>query len=246
MLPETLVEEIRRQLAAGATQRAVARQLAVWRGTVSLIATGKRPNYEVARRERLSKGQAEREAARAQGQVPAARCPQCGVKAVQPCRACQTRAKLQEVGLKVRAARHRGERIRQLELELKPADQERYEEVRAEKIAADRQRLTPEGAQPDWAEAEFERAKALVERIRFVCPCGQLMRGILIWRPGKPELIRFQARARHLPHLWLDTVHCPCCQRDFSKVTPEQFRAEVMATSLPTGNGKENHECPLV
>jgi len=229
MIAPWVVREIVSRLAAGATQRRVALECGVSRGTVAGIFNGTRPDYGWIREQR----EAKRQGAGSRG--PAKRCGACGAKAQKPCKACKTRKELKAVGLEVRAARHRGEQIQQLELELEPAEQARYEEVHAEKV-----RRTAEEAQPDWPEAEFESARVgpVIERIRFVCPCGQFMRAVLIWRPGKPEIIRFQARCRATCEAWLNSPHCPACHKDFSRVTPGQFRAEVMATSLPTGNGR--------
>jgi transcriptional regulator with XRE-family HTH domain len=84
MIATSVVEQIRRLLASGdLSQRAIARQLGVSRGTVNAIALGKRPE---ARR------QAERGADGFDPPVgPLRRCPDCGGLVLMPCLACRVR-----------------------------------------------------------------------------------------------------------------------------------------------------------
>jgi transcriptional regulator with XRE-family HTH domain len=248
MIADQVVEEAKRELAAGASQRAVARRLGIARTTVGCIARGTRPDYEALRAVRLA-----RQRAAATRSEPVIRCPGCGAKTRGSCIACRTRAELKAIGLEVRAARRRGERERaqRLTLNLKPGEQERYEAARAAKMAeGDGQRVN--GEDEDWPEAVCEsdeqelfgfsgRVRPIVERIRFICPCGQLLRGVLILRPGKPQIVRFQARRPTTYEAWVNVARCPRCQNDFTKITAEQFRNEVMASSLPTGDGRANH-----
>lgn len=84
MIAETMVKEIRHLLATGKlSQRTIARQLGVSRGTVNAIALGKRPDYGPDRREptdvlpRIG---------------PPRRCPGCGGKVLMPCLLCHVRA----------------------------------------------------------------------------------------------------------------------------------------------------------
>jgi len=89
MISPTVVERIRQLLREdGLSQRQIARQLGVSRGTVNAIARGKRPDYEARRRPRP-------------GDIvppsgPYVRCPICGARVQMPCLACQIRALLRE------------------------------------------------------------------------------------------------------------------------------------------------------
>jgi DNA-binding XRE family transcriptional regulator len=84
MLTPELVERIRRLLADGRmTQRGIARELRVSRGTVDAIAHGRRSNDAVQGRGwtpslETSAG-------------PIERCPGCGVRVRMPCLACRLR-----------------------------------------------------------------------------------------------------------------------------------------------------------
>ena len=100
MIRSSVVEEIQRLLRAGKlSQRKIARQVRVSRGTVGAIASQRRPDYE-ARRHR-------KEAEFEFPTGPAVRCPDCGAMTQMPCLACRVRA-LRE---KQRPA-NRGERCR--------------------------------------------------------------------------------------------------------------------------------------
>jgi hypothetical protein len=83
MISLALVEEIKRRLKGGRlSQRKIARQLGVSRGTVNAIARGKRPDYGAHKEP-------------SDGFVapsgPAVRCPGCGGKVQMPCLACRLR-----------------------------------------------------------------------------------------------------------------------------------------------------------
>jgi len=85
MIAPAVVERVRELLReANLSQRQIARQLGVSRGTVNAIARGKRPDYEARRRHRPG------------GIVPPSgpyvRCPTCGARVQMPCLACQIRA----------------------------------------------------------------------------------------------------------------------------------------------------------
>jgi DNA-binding XRE family transcriptional regulator len=87
MIAAALVQEIRRLLAEGRlSQRQIARQLNVSRGTVGAIATGKR--REVQR----SAEQGKEDPLAPSG--PPQRCPQCGGMVYLPCRLCHVRNEL--------------------------------------------------------------------------------------------------------------------------------------------------------
>jgi hypothetical protein len=85
MLPAWRVAEIRRMLARGElSQRKIAEQTGVSRGTVGAIALGRRPDYEDRR-----------QAARGDFEPPSGplhRCPGCGGMVLMPCLLCRVRA----------------------------------------------------------------------------------------------------------------------------------------------------------
>ena len=84
MIRPAVVREIRRLLKQGGlSQRAVARQVGVSRGTVDAIARGTRPDYD-ARRAAL-------DAFTPPSGTPR-RCPGCGRLVKMPCLACQITA----------------------------------------------------------------------------------------------------------------------------------------------------------
>lgn len=85
MIRSSVVEEIQRLLQAGKlSQRKIARQVDVSRGTVGAIARQRRPDYEARRRRQ------ETEFEFPTG--PAVRCPDCGAMTQMPCLACRVRA----------------------------------------------------------------------------------------------------------------------------------------------------------
>jgi hypothetical protein len=81
MISESLVAEIRRLLAAGHTQRDVARMVGVARNTVSTIAAGERPDRAAARETDLS----------SMPRTKARRCTTCGGMVYPPCKLCKVR-----------------------------------------------------------------------------------------------------------------------------------------------------------
>ena len=85
MIASTVVGQIHDLLAQGTlSQRKIARQLGVSRGTVSAIARGKRPDY--AQRHRRSAADFVFPAG------PVERCPGCGALVQMPCLACRIKA----------------------------------------------------------------------------------------------------------------------------------------------------------
>lgn len=85
MIAAVVVAKIRGLLAEGTlSQRTIARQLGVSRGTVGVIARGKRPNY-ADRVDRAS-------VAVVAPADPPQRCPGCGGMVWMPCRLCRIRA----------------------------------------------------------------------------------------------------------------------------------------------------------
>ncbi|HYW78398.1 MAG TPA: hypothetical protein VE890_02440, partial [Thermoguttaceae bacterium] len=86
MLAPAIVEKICRLLDEGhLSQRKIATQMRVSRGTVGRIASGERPDYEAMRQRREDE----------QRDVPIGplqRCDACGAMVYLPCRACTTRA----------------------------------------------------------------------------------------------------------------------------------------------------------
>jgi hypothetical protein len=84
MLNETLVDEIRRLLAAGQwSNRQITRLLGVSRNTVDNIANGRRPDHTATRAARSK-------CDRQPDSLPE-RCPTCGGKVFLPCRLCRVR-----------------------------------------------------------------------------------------------------------------------------------------------------------
>ena len=92
MIATTVVDEIRRMLGEGRlSQRTIARQIGVSRGTVNAIALGKRA-HDPARRRRDEKGFT----------PPAGlpvRCPGCGGRVQMPCLLCYIRARKRGAGV---------------------------------------------------------------------------------------------------------------------------------------------------
>lgn len=112
MLTSFLAAEVRRLLAEGKlSQRKIARQLAISRGSVQRIAQGKW-------REPLPEPDEE-------PQGPKGRCPQCRAMVHLPCRACRVRRRqLVRPFLAI-------EPCEPLGLDLRPEHQRRYEQIRA-------------------------------------------------------------------------------------------------------------------
>ncbi|HZZ27146.1 MAG TPA: helix-turn-helix domain-containing protein [Pirellulales bacterium] len=82
MLPQAKVDEIRLLLAKGTvSQRQIARELGISRGTVGAIAAGKRPNYSI----KIPDEGIDR-------MVMPTRCRGCGGLVRAPCRLCRIRA----------------------------------------------------------------------------------------------------------------------------------------------------------
>ncbi len=91
MISVYMVNDIRNLLAEGnLSQRKIANQLGVSRGTVSAIACGKRHDYTVRCRQRPHDDFAPT--------GPVRRCPECGAMVLMPCLACRIRAMKREGG----------------------------------------------------------------------------------------------------------------------------------------------------
>ena len=85
MIAAPVVDEIKRLLDIGElSQRSIARQMGVSRGTVGAIANGNRPDYEAQRRFRENRFVVP--------EGPPVRCPGCGAMTQMPCLACHVRA----------------------------------------------------------------------------------------------------------------------------------------------------------
>lgn len=83
MIHPDIVQEVLRLLAEDRlSQRGIARQLRISRGTVLAIAKGRRPDYEALRRRRRAD----------LPQGPPVRCPGCGGLVQMPCLLCRVRA----------------------------------------------------------------------------------------------------------------------------------------------------------
>jgi len=117
MIPASMVDEIRRLLAEGRlSQRKIARLTGISRGSVGLIAQGKRPDYP-PRREEEPWGT----------EGPAVRCPTCGAKVYMPCRLCRLKDLLAQSPVPGLGP---GGPVPTLGLQLHDEHRARYEEVR--------------------------------------------------------------------------------------------------------------------
>jgi len=126
MLHPDKISEVKRLLGEGGTQRAIARQTGVSRVTVGKIARGERPDY----REREPR---QPEGDRALNQGTPERCTHCGAMVHMPCLAC----KIERLET-VRGFRMTAEDGQPLRVELDGPARERYEAVRARKMAEER------------------------------------------------------------------------------------------------------------
>jgi hypothetical protein len=121
LIANSRIAEIELLLLAGNSQRSVARITGVSRGVVRAVFYGHRRRPDA-------------DNALLGGQGPVARCRTCGALATMPCIACRDRN-----GLKKTTRKFLGQSDDlQLDLELKPDHQARYDEVRAAKTKRDR------------------------------------------------------------------------------------------------------------
>jgi hypothetical protein len=125
MVPAWKIRAIEALLAEGngrpVSQRQIAKQLKVWRGTVAAIARKERPDYEAL--------QQQHEEESLEPQTPPARCPGCGCFVFLPCVACCTRAALERKTTRP-TRRPDPNPAECLGLDLKDKHRMRYEEVR--------------------------------------------------------------------------------------------------------------------
>ena len=130
MIPAWKVLAIETLLTEGRlSQRQIAKQLKVWRGTVSAIADQSRPDY-------ASLGRSP-ETELPQPVGPPKRCPHCGARVQLPCRACRIRAVVRHAPGAPRPLYPNG-REEGLRLILNDAHRARYEEVRARRVGQQR------------------------------------------------------------------------------------------------------------
>jgi transcriptional regulator with XRE-family HTH domain len=122
MIASETVAEVRRLLGEGKhSQREIARLMGISRGSISAIASGRRPDYE-------SLGQAEQEEWQPDG--PPARCPGCGGMVYLPCLLCRVREAV--VGSPQRTPQQEAFGDDDpLALKLRPEHRARFEEMRA-------------------------------------------------------------------------------------------------------------------
>jgi hypothetical protein len=119
--PETIAE-IRRLLAErGHSQREIARQMGVCRGSVGAIASGRRSNG--------GDSSTPREDDFAVLSGPPVRCPGCGAMVYMPCVLCHVRSKLRK-GPRIMQTGVSRSSEESLYLNLRPEHRARYEEVR--------------------------------------------------------------------------------------------------------------------
>ena len=118
MIPPSVVQEVRRLLAEGKlSYRKIAKVAGVSRGSVSLIASGKRPDYKPRQ-----------EPAVEVPLGPPERCPNCGALVYMPCRLCRLRAFLAR--LKAAIGWRSAGPAEPIVLELNEEHRARYEQVR--------------------------------------------------------------------------------------------------------------------
>jgi transcriptional regulator with XRE-family HTH domain len=156
MLAPGLVEQVQRLLDENVlSQRKIARSLGVSRGTVAVIAAGKRPDYDALRRARQS-----RTSLPPAG--PLERCPGCGGMVFMPCLLCRIEA-LKAESPRMSKLRLRTRPAEPLGLNLKEKDRARYEEVRLRRQQVEQ--MAPAAADACEApEPEDDRCKlSLVE-----------------------------------------------------------------------------------
>ena len=136
MIAPQLVDEVRRLLAEEMlSQRKIARHLGISRGTVGVIANGKRPDYS-------ARPPARRDDTFAKPTGPPERCPGCGRLVHMSCLACRTQAANVHG-----AARPLLPAMAQLEtplgLELRDSHRERYRQIHLRKLREDRPTKAP-------------------------------------------------------------------------------------------------------
>jgi hypothetical protein len=123
MIAPEAVAEIRRLLIENRlSQREIARQTGVCRGSVGAIASGRRPDYE----SRL-------EPADEEPSGPPVRCPVCGGKVYMPCVFCRVRAEM-KTGRRLPVASRRDGDLESTDLCLRPEHRARYDEVREARL----------------------------------------------------------------------------------------------------------------
>ena len=147
MIAIQAVDRIRELLIEGKlSQRQIARKMGISRGTVSAIASGKRPNY-TARTRRLP------ESAKFVG--PLERCPGCGGMVYMPCRLCLAES--------IARRQPRRPPLESLRLErplatgLREEHRQRYEQVRAQMLA--RQAVAMQATNEELEETDDELAE---------------------------------------------------------------------------------------
>ena len=121
MIDPAIVRQVERLLGEGRySQRKIARMTGVSRDTVHAIASGKRPDYEARQQEAAERGDAPFSG-------PPHRCPGCGRLVLMPCLACLI-AREKAAGRLKRA--HTGPDQAPPDLDLRPGDRARYDEIR--------------------------------------------------------------------------------------------------------------------
>ncbi len=157
MLDELAVQHIRfllKPVSEGKqpSQREIARLTGVSRGTVSAIALGRRPDYRLLPAQTVARDDSSDPLS-----GPHERCRACGcfVQAHVACRVCRARRvreALRKAGLRTRDDGP----MQQLDLDLRPAEQSRYEDVHQRKLVAGNSEA--EGAQSSPADPIWDRA----------------------------------------------------------------------------------------
>ncbi len=126
MLDPEKVEAVRRLLADGQmSHRQIAETVGMCRGSVSAIASGRRPDYETRRRADALRSDAEE----VLGSGAVERCPDCGALAAMPCRACHL--------LATETIRPTPAEDADCRLQLRPGARKRYEEMRRRRQMSD-------------------------------------------------------------------------------------------------------------
>jgi hypothetical protein len=121
LIKPSVIAEAKRLLAEGQlSQRKIAALLGISRGTVGAIASGRRPDYQ-------NRSTSDDEEPDIDPNAPKVRCGGCGGMVIMPCRACRDRAALAKAKRRPGAERTEPDG---LNLQLRPEERTRYEQVR--------------------------------------------------------------------------------------------------------------------
>jgi hypothetical protein len=119
LISRARIEDVKRLLSQGLTQREISSRTGISRGTIGAVANGQRPDYEeLGDRDDGQKGSPQR-------------CAKCGVLVFAPCLACRDRQSPREAGRRRTARRPSAPAADDLGLDLHPEHFARYMGLRA-------------------------------------------------------------------------------------------------------------------